>query len=991
MKKNLLLFTLFIISPFFLFSQKAVIPKSPIRAEGLDCGQHSAHEHLMTTDPIYRKRNEEIENNYFKYAKDWMFDNRNSQFKEVSGRMANPRIVTIPVVVHVMHLSGTALGVNENVSDAQIQAGIQHLNDAFAKRAPYNTGPLYSNAGIPSADIEIQFCLATLDPSGNVTTGITRHATPYTTLYRDDIVSGTTTQDATMKALAYWSSSQYMNIYLVKDIYTCSSTAATGNAYTCPADQGIGVAGYAYFSSAHGQTYDGIVNEAAWFGTNANNSKVHVHEVGHYLNLSHTFYEPAGSGCQTGDCLTTGDKVCDTPPDNSTTAVSCPATANTCSNDATLTNSPFVSDVQDIYEDYMDYGFQSCQNTFTPGQKSRMRQALFTTRQSLLTSGKCGSANSWVDGALSSIDFPSTGTLCSSTFTPQITLRNGGNTTITAMVITSSIGGGATATYNWAGSLSASASTSISLAAMTLPSNATHSLVVQITSVNGQGIDTYEENNNLSMIVGPSANQTAPTAACAIGATNTGTTSGYQMGIYNVTFGNINNTSGDTYTEGAVYFDRVCNNITTLASLSNSISVTTGGLNTVRVKVYIDLNNDGTFQTNESLASMTGSNTLTTTFAIPCTGVTTNTLLRMRIVSDGTGNTGAACTTPQYGQIEDFGVIIPASLFPAALTSACSIAATNLGTASSFGSGIKNVTLGAINYTSSDTYNEGAVYFDRTCSQVTTLTTTSNPISVTIGSFNDERVNVFIDLNNDGAFQSSELLFNELGRGVLSGTITLPNILTRNTRLRMRVMSDLGTPAYCTKPQYGQVEDYTVIIQTAVLPVELTSFTALNKGGKNLLNWQTATEANSNYFKIQKSKDGIAFTDIGSVKGHGTTTTPQYYSFIDDNPFNGINYYRLAQIDNDGKAEQSKAVSVMVTSDGKNAFSVYPNPTHNILTVEHDPSVQTFEIVNTLGQVLKTVKPLLDANKTEIGTIELANGIYFLRVNQTEMIRFVKF
>lgn len=177
----------------------------------------------------------------------------------------------------------------------------------------------------------------------------------------------------------------------------------------------------------------------------------------------------------------------------------------------------------------------------------------------------------------------------------------------------------------------------------------------------------------------------------------------------------------------------------------------------------------------------------------------------------------------------------------------------------------------------------------------------------------------------------------------------------------------------------------------AVLPVELTAFTATNKVDKNLLNWQTASETHNSHFVIQKSKDGQNFVDIGTVKGHGTTTTPQYYDFTDAQPYKGINYYRLKQMDNDGQEDFSKIVAVYWLTEGKNTLSIYPNPTHHVLTVEHTPTVKTFEIVNTLGQVIKVVNALVDATQTDINTADLTNGIYFLRVNQTEVIRFVKY
>ena len=77
-------------------------------------------------------------------------------------------------------------------------------------------------------------------------------------------------------------------------------------------------------------------------------------------------------------------------------------------------------------------------------------------------------------------------------------------------------------------------------------------------------------------------------------------------------------------------------------------------------------------------------------------------------------------------------------------------------------------------------------------------------------------------------------------------------------------------------------------------------------------------------------------------------------------------------------------------SNDKNTWQIYPNPTHFTLIVEHTPSVKTLEIVNPLGKVLKMVKPLSEAVQTEIGIVDLPNGIYFLRNNEGNIFRFVK-
>jgi gliding motility-associated-like protein len=296
-------------------------------------------------------RNRQFEENpaQLKQWQVWESDWHNHQ----GGDMDNPPPYELPVVVHIIHQYGP-----ENISDAQAEQAIADINEAFSNQGYYD----------PSTGVntEIQFCLAKRDPDGGPTTGITRTPSVLTEMILE-------TQDLDLKDLIRWEPTEYINIWLVKEINSLSV--------------GSGVAGYAYFPSSHGQPEDGIVIEADLFGSSQANSAIAVHELGHYLGLYHTFE----GGCTNDDCLADGDRVCDTPPDATTVGVPCGIDVNSCSTDVNPAdpNNPFTSDQNDLYIDYMDYGDPDCYSAFTAGQADRMAFFIETARASLLDSEAC--------------------------------------------------------------------------------------------------------------------------------------------------------------------------------------------------------------------------------------------------------------------------------------------------------------------------------------------------------------------------------------------------------------------------------------------------------------------------------------------------------------------------------------------------------------------------------------------------------------------------
>lgn len=302
------------------------------------CGQKAITEKLFRDRPLLKQNHERSE----KQLQDLNLALRNGRARI----QRTTAVVTLPVVVHLIHNNGI-----ENISDAQVLTGIQHLNEAFA-----NTGYYDPADGV---NTQIQFCLAQRDPNGNATNGITRNVSPYTVMGGADYYS----DDLNVKNINRWNPYCYINIWVVR---------------TVPGS----VAGYAYLPSAHGLNVDGIVMESIFFGSSPANSTVLIHEMGHYLGLYHTF---EGS-CKNDDCAVDGDRVCDTPPDQSTAYANCATGMNSCSTDNL---SGFGADVKDLVEDYMDYGNLNCMKVFTQGQADRMNWHIQNVRSSLLSCKSC--------------------------------------------------------------------------------------------------------------------------------------------------------------------------------------------------------------------------------------------------------------------------------------------------------------------------------------------------------------------------------------------------------------------------------------------------------------------------------------------------------------------------------------------------------------------------------------------------------------------------
>jgi hypothetical protein len=187
--------------------------------------------------------------------------------------------------------------------------------------------------------------------------------------------------------------------------------------------------------------------------------------------------------------------------------------------------------------------------------------------------------------------------------------------------------------------------------------------------------------------------------------------------------------------------------------------------------------------------------------------------------------------------------------------------------------------------------------------------------------------------------------------------------------------------------------DNVVVSQREVLSVSLLDFTAKAVGNSVKLDWSTANEKDNSHFDIERSLDGEVFSKIGQVKGNGTTTQTLDYTFLDRNFSNNTAYYRLKQVDFNGKVSFSKVISI--NSDfRKGKIKVYPTLVNDWITVDLNVQSETdLSIFDMLGKVVlsKKVQNTEGALSVNLDLNHLTKGMYFMSVKSNFGVETVKF
>jgi hypothetical protein len=182
--------------------------------------------------------------------------------------------------------------------------------------------------------------------------------------------------------------------------------------------------------------------------------------------------------------------------------------------------------------------------------------------------------------------------------------------------------------------------------------------------------------------------------------------------------------------------------------------------------------------------------------------------------------------------------------------------------------------------------------------------------------------------------------------------------------------------------EYDQPTTGSVLLRSTLpLPVELIYFELENRESTVELSWVTATESGNDFFRIERSADGVTFEPIGRINGAGTVYEPRSYTFTDTSPLGGVSYYRLRQQDFDGAFAYSPVRSVTRNGSSQQVVSVFPNPTTDGRAEIHFsplPRATTLVVRDALGRTVTQQSLAAGSVRSLLDLSRFGKGVYHL-------------
>lgn len=978
-----------------LFSATTTAQKVPLHI-------HDTHCATMEIDAYHRQQHPE-EGTLEEFER-WLAP-LVDEYKSRSAVGHRAPILTIPVVFHVI-TDGAGI---DNVSAALIQAQLDQLNLDFRNLAG-STDPV-------AADIEVQFCLATLDPADNVLAepGINRVTTygggPFTTNMVDN----------TIKPATQWDPEQYMNIW--------SANLSGGLLGWAQFPSNSGLAGMNANGGA--ANTDGVVVGAGTIGSVANPGpsapynlgRTLTHEVGHWVGLRHIWGD---GGCGVDD-------FCGDTPASDASNGGCP-NHTSCG-------------TQDMVENYMDYTNDVCMDIFTADQKARVRAVMIASprRANLPNSTKCGVPTPTIGFVSGGGTVINEGTDCSF----QDVLLD-----VDISLAPSAV---ATVTFTSTGTATNGVDFDISPASVTFPTGATPTRQVRVRIYNDGVVEGVE-----SLLL-----------AFNVATTGDAVAAGADLADHDITINDddVAPLGGGTVTllnqdfeAGLAPFTVQGNGGSDRFSVANAAAASSGFWTIANSNATqfaysndddcnCDKANDRLRSPVFSLAGAYTSATLTFDHAFAdlqtetaevqiSTGgayTTIGTLTNTSTVAGGVGTTPwvngvTVDLTPYIGQAtvqfrfrydDDGGWFYGLAIDNVIVTADApvSIQVTD-NTASP-----QNIPVRGM---------ETVHYYDLASGDV--MGTIQN---LSTWNYQCTRLEVdrdaaaaggntapFWDANPANAL-AAKTFFVAPSNNTPTGSYTITlyyteaeiaawETATGKNRSALKIVKVSNTPisavnagnynAYnieeepATLGTFGADVTLTATFNTGfsgfaigdpgpppatLLPMDLITFEATRVGKEVQLNWITENELEVDYYTLEKSNDGVQFEAINEqkAKGNGRSNNNRY-NYLDTKPFVGVNYYRLGQVDVDGTQTYSKVLAVNFEEKAQPVITLAPNPAHDNLTVDYVTSEEgtiSIQVYDVIGQLMSSSTDLSvekGANSILLNIRAYPNGVYILRVKQ---------
>jgi hypothetical protein len=256
-------------------------------------------------------------------------------------------------------------------------------------------------------------------------------------------------------------------------------------------------------------------------------------------------------------------------------------------------------------------------------------------------------------------------------------------------------------------------------------------------------------------------------------------------------------------------------------------------------------------------------------------------------------------------------------------------------------------------------------------------------------------VDRFWQIDKDGPSGTATLTFTATPAEIGSISTLLAQRWDASTsKWQEPLPNQVSTATGVTVPDVSTFSPWTLSSSDATLPIELIDFTASANRQTVDINWKANTEINNDYFTIQRSRDGMHFTDIGKIPGAGTSYISTKYKYTDTNVLQGRWYYRLMQTDFDGKSKSSDIKRVDIETTFANDFVIYPNPVSDKFTFQGVSQYQITAITVLNGQ--GTLLGVLDYDLSDgmySGDFDLSNnlpGLYIIRIGHDHGADYLK-